>query len=118
MVFRSGAALRRAEQAIAFEREISGGLLEQAAGPDRLVAALARLSDDLDGSQTAVLAAHEACSLVAADAAFVLEPNRRGGLSVAAAASARGTPPPGDLETSASPLEALERHYGGRVHVV
>src|SRR5215212_3984818 len=99
VVVRVVRARNRAERAIVFERELSGDLLEQAAGFDRLVVALAGIADDLDESHVLARTATEASRLVEADAGLVLE--RDGGrLVVTAACVPDGTPAPRAVEAT------------------
>jgi two-component system, NarL family, sensor histidine kinase UhpB len=73
-----------AERAIAFERELASDLLEQADALDRLVAAVAGLSDDLDEQRVLDRIAIATRQLLGADAALVVELSEDGLLVCAA----------------------------------
>ena len=93
-----------AERTIAFERELASDLLEQADALDRLVVALAGLSDDLDEQRVLDRIAGAAHGLLGADAAVVVELSEDG-LLVCAAHSTDDealVPPPLTFSESAS----------------
>ena len=73
-----------AERTIAFERELASDLLEQADALDRLVAAVAGLSDDLDEQRVLDRIASATRQLLHADAALVVELSEDGLLVCAA----------------------------------
>ena len=85
-----------AERAIAFERELASDLLAQADALDRLVAAVAGLSDDLDEQRVLDRVASATRQLLGADAALVVELSEDGLLVCAAHDSGDETlvPPP------------------------
>src|SRR3954447_20911312 len=116
-VVRVARARRRAEQAVAFERELAGDLLEQAAGFDRLVAALAGIADDLDEGHVLERTAAEACRLVEAEVGLVLEPGSDG-LAVAARASTRSLDLPDVLDGTEAEqaAETLATIFTGHAH--
>jgi signal transduction histidine kinase len=104
-VARVARARTRAERAVAFERELAGDLLEQAAGFDRLVAALAGIADDLDEQRVLERTAGEACRLVEADLALVLTRDGQDGQRVLASATTAALEAPGELR-GAGPEDA------------
>jgi two-component system, NarL family, sensor histidine kinase UhpB len=85
-----------AERTIVFERELASDLLEQADALDRLVVAVAGLSDDLDEQRVLDRIASATRQLLAADAALVVELSEDGLLVCAAHATEDETlvPPP------------------------
>jgi signal transduction histidine kinase len=117
-VVRVARARRRAEQAVAFERELAGDLLEQAAGFDRLVAALAGIADDLDEGHVLERTAAEACRLVEAEVGVVLVD--RDGLLTIAAASTPDVAPLAQLSgvEPEQAAEVLASAYDGHAHAV
>jgi signal transduction histidine kinase len=118
-VVRVARARRRAEQAVAFERELAGDLLEQAAGFDRLVAALAGIADDLDEGHVLERTAAEACRLVESEIALVLE-RVQGGLELVASGGTGRLAAPDGL-TGATAQEAAENlaaAWSGHAHAV
>ena len=107
-----------AERTIAFERELASDLLEQADALDRLVVAVAGLSDDLDEQRVLDRIASATHGLLHADAAVVVELSEDGLLVCAAYATDDEALVPPPLSFSESASATLRASVQGHVDSV